>query len=99
MTQTIDNTTINIAIPFELLMDNDMQAILDLEIGENTRVLETDDGYEIIILPKCDLKGIVMLFDIAPYLILEKTYADFFHTGVDLEVGFITGLNLEMDLE
>ncbi len=99
MAQTIDNTTINIAVPLELLMDNDVQAILDLEIGENPRVLFTDDGFEIIILPECKLKGIVMLFDIAPYLILEKTYADFFHTGVDLEVGFVTGLNLDVDVE
>lgn len=100
MVQTIDDKTINVnvAVPFEIILETDTQTILDLQIGGNPKVLETDDGYEIIMLPNCDLNAIVMLFDIAPYLVLEKTYVDYFHTGVDLEIDFITGINIESDL-
>lgn len=99
MVQMTDKiTTINIAIPIEIVMDTDIDTIMDLKIGENTRVLECDDYYEIIMIAGCDLDSMVKLFDIAPYLTLEKTYQDFFHTGVDLEVEFLAGLNVELDL-
>jgi hypothetical protein len=69
---TNKETTVNIAVPFEIIMDTDIDAILELKIGENPRVLETDDAYQMIMLSGCNLDAIVALFDIAPYLILEN---------------------------
>ncbi len=98
MTQMVKNTTITIAVPIELMMDTEVDAVIDIKLGGNPRVLETDDYGEYLILSDCTLEDIVKLFDLAPYVTLEKTFEDFIHTGVDLEVDFIVGLNVEMDL-
>ncbi len=97
MAQTDKSSTINIAIPFELVMDIDMDAIMEIKLGDNPRLLETDDHFDMIMLSGCNLDAIIQLFDIAPYLTLEKTYVDYFHTGVNLSVDFITGLNVDLD--
>lgn len=91
-------TTINIAIPIELIMDTDIDAILELNLSENSKVLETDDSLELIVLSGCSLDAMLKLFDIAPYFTLEKTFERFSHTGVDLEIDFIVGINVELDL-
>ncbi len=97
--QMVDRpSTINIAVPFELIMNDDITAILELKLGENPRVLETDSGFQMIMLSECNLDSLIALFDIAPYVTLEKTFEEFIHTGTDLMVDFIVGLNVEIDL-
>ena len=86
-----------IVIPLELLMSEDLQSILDTDISSDKRIIKTDDNLDVLILSDCTIDTIIELLDLCPYLVIQKNFDDYVHTGVKIDIDLSTDLNFNSE--
>ncbi len=86
-----------IAIPLDQVMAEDLQAILEANLSKDQRIIETDDEWDVLILSDCTIDTIRGLLDLCPYLVIQKNYDDYVHTGVEIDIALTTDINFESE--
>ena len=86
-----------IAIPIDQLMYEDLQSVLDTDISSDKRIIKTDDDLDILILSDCTIDTIIELLDLCPYLVIQKNFNDYVHTGVKIDIVLSTDLNFNSE--
>ena len=86
-----------IAIPIDQLMYEDLQSVLDTDISSDKRIIKTDDDLDVLILSDCTIDTIIELLDLCPYLVIQKNFDDYVHTGVKIDINLSTDLNFNSE--
>ena len=86
-----------IAIPIDQLMYEDLQSVLDTDISSDKRIIKTDDDLDVLILSDCTIDTIIELLDLCPYLVIQKNFDDYVHTGVKIDIDLSTDLNFNYE--
>ncbi len=86
-----------IAIPIDQLMYEDLQSVLDTDISSDKRIIKTDDDLDVLILSDCTIDTIIELLDLCPYLVIQKNFDDYVHTGVKIDIDLSTDLNFNSE--
>ena len=87
----------NIASPIDQLMYEDLKSDLDTDISSDKRIIKTDDDLDVLILSDCTIDTIIELLDLCPYLVIQKNFDDYVHTGVKIDIDLSTDLNFNSE--